>query len=328
MNVYDFDGTIYNGDSTADFYRHCMKECPNARLAIRSALWGWFLYLFGVISKTAFKQRFFSFLRYIPGVDDVVSTFWIENERKIKPWYLTQKRPGDIVISASPEFLLAPMCRKLGVTLIASKVDKRTGKFDGPNCHGEEKVRRLAEVTDVSAATAFYSDSLSDQPLADMIPDSFMVRGNRLIPWSEYRPSAILKAKNTFLTPEFFLFVFCGGCGTVVNFCFSLLFSQRIDPTLAYVCGYAVSLFATYALNSALIFKKRLNALRFTKFVISYIPNFLILFTFVAVLLNVFHLWKVVVYAGAALFGLPITFILVKLFAFRGESPERKASDE
>ena len=26
MNVYDFDGTIYNGDSTIDFYLYCIKH--------------------------------------------------------------------------------------------------------------------------------------------------------------------------------------------------------------------------------------------------------------------------------------------------------------
>ena len=111
--------------------------------------------------------------------------------------------------------------------------------------------------------------------------------------------------------------MFCGGCGTLVNFCFSLLFSRRADPTLAFAGGYAVSLFVTYALNSFLIFKQKLSAARLMKFVISYIPNFLILFSFVAVLLNVFHLWKVIVYASAAVFGLPITFVIVKRFAFK-----------
>ena len=28
MNVYDFDGTIYDGDSTFDFYKYCMKKHP------------------------------------------------------------------------------------------------------------------------------------------------------------------------------------------------------------------------------------------------------------------------------------------------------------
>ena len=124
------------------------------------------------------------------------------------------------------------------------------------------------------------------------------------------------KIKTTFLSKEFILFVFCGGCGTLVNFLFSLLFSRLADPLLAYVGGYAISLFATYALNTYLIFKLPFSLWRFAKFVISYIPNFIILFSFVAVLLNICGWPAVLVYLAAAAFGLPLTFVLVKIFAF------------
>jgi putative flippase GtrA len=128
--------------------------------------------------------------------------------------------------------------------------------------------------------------------------------------------SIVRRIKDTFLTPGFFLFVFCGGCGTLVNFFLSLILSKHINSTLAYVGGYAVSMFVTYALNTYLIFKLPFSAVRFIKFVISYIPNFLILFTFVAVLLNVFNLPEILVYLSAAVFGLPLTFVIVKTYAF------------
>ena len=34
MNVYDFDETIYNGDSTRDFVKWCMKKHPKALLSL------------------------------------------------------------------------------------------------------------------------------------------------------------------------------------------------------------------------------------------------------------------------------------------------------
>ena len=127
---------------------------------------------------------------------------------------------------------------------------------------------------------------------------------------------ALSKLKAPFFTSEFFLFVFCGGCGTLINFFLSLMFARLIDPTFAYVGGYTVSLFATYALNTSLIFKLPVSMDRFMKFVISYIPNFLILFTFVAILLNIFHLPEIFVYGAAAVLGLPVTFVIVKIYAF------------
>ena len=127
------------------------------------------------------------------------------------------------------------------------------------------------------------------------------------------------KLKATFLTPEFFRFVLCGGGGTLVNFGISLFASRHMNSTAAYVIGYSVSLFVTYTLNTYLVFKRPFSIVRFLKFAISYIPNFLILFTFVAVLLNLFHLPEVFVYLAAAALGLPITFVIVKLFAFGGK---------
>jgi phosphoserine phosphatase len=129
MNIYDFDGTIYDGDSTIDFYLYCLKRYFKVLLALPHAILGALLFLFGIINRTNFKQRFFYFVRHLSCIDDTVAAFWCENERKIKRWYLVQKQDTDIIISASPEFLLQPICDKLGVSLIASRVDKYTGFF-------------------------------------------------------------------------------------------------------------------------------------------------------------------------------------------------------
>ena len=54
---------------------------------------------------------------------------------------------SDLIISASPEFLLKPICGILGIKhLIASKVSPVDGKYTGKNCHGKEKVRRFKQL--------------------------------------------------------------------------------------------------------------------------------------------------------------------------------------
>jgi phosphoserine phosphatase len=187
MNVYDFDGTIYDGDSTIDFYLYCLKNFPQCILALPKAFWGCFLYIIGVIEKAGLKERFFSFLRCIPHLESAVAAFWDSHERKLKKWYIEQKSGTDIIISASPEFLLAPLCHKLGVTLIASAYDGHTGICQGENCYGEENVSRLSQIIDIGAVSAFYSDSYSDNPLASLIANSYMVKKDKIIPWREYK---------------------------------------------------------------------------------------------------------------------------------------------
>jgi putative flippase GtrA len=132
----------------------------------------------------------------------------------------------------------------------------------------------------------------------------------------DYNLTFFERIKKTWFTRDFMLFVFCGGMGTLTNFICSLTISTILNPTVSYIFGYGISLFVAYALNAKLIFHRKFSITEFIKFVISYIPNFLILFTFVLIFLNVLHWNKVIVYALAGLLGLPLTFLLVKIFAF------------
>ena len=101
-----------------------------------------------------------------------------------RPWYLAQKQPDDLVVSASPEFLLAPACRRLGIRPpIASRVDARTGRYTGLNCKGAEKVSRFREQYPDAEIGQFYSDSRSDAPLAHLARRAFLVRGDSYTSW-------------------------------------------------------------------------------------------------------------------------------------------------
>lgn len=183
MNVYDFDGTIYNGDSTIDFFLFALKNKPSLITYLPPQIIGFFLYGLRKITKTQLKEYYFKFLE---GIDTVrlVDRFWNENHKKIYPWYLSQQDPNDIIISASPEFLLKPICKRLGIQfLIASKVDITSGKFIGENCKGVEKVRRLEEQHNITHIENFYSDSPSDLPLAKIANHAFFVKYGKPSNW-------------------------------------------------------------------------------------------------------------------------------------------------
>jgi phosphoserine phosphatase len=185
MNVYDFDNTIYNGDSSVDFYIFVLRKKLYLIILLPFQVFGMMLYLFNIYPKERMKEIFFVFLRFLP-VQEMVSCFWKQNIRKIKPWYLSQKQDTDVIISASPEFLLKPLvCDYLGVSLIASRFDQSIGKYVGRNCFGEEKVIRLYETFPNGVVENFYSDSLSDIPLAKKARQSFIVKGQKIIPWNK-----------------------------------------------------------------------------------------------------------------------------------------------
>lgn len=181
MNVYDFDKTVFDGDSTARFYRYCIARRPSLILRFPLPAAARYLVKRDADSKLAFKERFYRFLQKIDDIDGEVQRFW--RGKTLKSWYLEQKREDDVIISASPEFLLAPVCERLGVALLASRVDKHTGKYDGLNCHGEEKVRRFRERYGDAKIDEFYSDSRSDAPLARLAAKAYLVKGDKLIEW-------------------------------------------------------------------------------------------------------------------------------------------------
>ena len=95
MNVYDFDKTIYSGDSTADFYIFSLKRHKKI-ITLAPSLLGSVIkfYVFKKGTKTDFKQVMYRFLRYCD-IDKDVNDFWEINQSKIKKYYLKQKRDDD-----------------------------------------------------------------------------------------------------------------------------------------------------------------------------------------------------------------------------------------
>ena len=184
MNVYDFDNTILRGDSSARFFAWCLVHRPRMWRDVPGQAVNGLMFLLKLRPKQAFKQRMFHYLSLIGDVDRAVDAFWRANFSRVKGWYPPRHREDDVVISASPEFLIRPACEKLGIrTVIGSPVDKRTGLFLGPNCHGAEKVNRFRARFPGGEIDRFYSDSRSDAPLAALAKEAFLVKGDRLLPW-------------------------------------------------------------------------------------------------------------------------------------------------
>lgn len=182
IDVYDFDGTIYDGDSSIDFFLFCLKRNKKIIIKIIPIMWYILLYFLKKKDKTKSKEKIFSFLNYVDDINKTVNEFWISHKHKIKKFYLDKNHNNDIIISASPEFLLKPICEKLKVKLlIGSIVSKKTGKFTGLNCHDHEKVKRLKAIYKEFTIENMYTDSYSDQPLIDLSKHAYIVKKNKLI---------------------------------------------------------------------------------------------------------------------------------------------------
>lgn len=183
MNIFDFDGTLYKGDSTFDFWFYCMKEFPAARKRIPKEMSVALAYLMKRVSLDGFKGVLYEFFEDIPDIDDVVKRFWVCHIDRMRMDVLAFANEGDLVASASPEGLLSPICKELGFNLIASRVDMGSGKLISPNCKGEEKVRRIQSAGLPMHYDLAFSDSLSDLPIMRLADEAYLVKMNKIEPF-------------------------------------------------------------------------------------------------------------------------------------------------
>ena len=185
-NVYDFDKTIVYPDGGFTFIQFCLRRHPRLLRYLPRLIAE--LTRFAVLHRrdAPFKAEYYGFLRALPDLQGEVHLFWETKAGELlKPWYLAQLCPDDIIVSCSPEFLLRPLCEQLGVRVVATRVDTERGCLEGFSCYGAEKVRRLHEAFGALEIGEFYSDSLSDAPLAAMARRAWLVKGDERTPWPE-----------------------------------------------------------------------------------------------------------------------------------------------
>ena len=118
------------------------------------------------------------------------------------------------------------------------------------------------------------------------------------------------------------MFVGVGVACTLANIVFSAIYRMFIpDTTLAFLPGYVTANVVSYLLNSFITFKERLNFVRYLKYFISYIPNFVIQTVIVFAFANLFPtLNSIWAYIAAAIIGVPVTFIIMKVFTFANKN--------
>lgn len=179
VDIYDFDRTLVPMDSGSRFYFFCLPRYPQILLLAPLHLLLILLFALRLISLSSFKRYVFCFIRLIP-LKRAVERFWDRYEKKVYPWF-SERRRFCVVISASPDFLLEEIARRLHFdALLCTVHDRRTGKMLGENCCGEEKVRRFKQDFPSAEVINVYSDSVRrDRPLFALGRRRFLVTGGR-----------------------------------------------------------------------------------------------------------------------------------------------------
>lgn len=171
MNVYDFDGTIYKGDSGVSFVKFIFLKKPFFIIwHLIKTIKYLILYKMKKIEFKNMKEYLFSFVKSLDDIDKLIDEFVKQNKNKIKQYYKNTKKGDDIILSASLDFYLIPLCNAIGISnVICTKYDVKKGKIIGENCRLQEKIKRFEEAygRDAKIENA-YGNSKNDVPMLKM----------------------------------------------------------------------------------------------------------------------------------------------------------------
>lgn len=178
MNVYDFDGTIFPGDCSIGFALWCMRRHPKLWFTyFPRAIKAFIQYKRGKIQNYTLQMEVFSYLTHLDDFEEQIERYWDRNQKKISSWYLAQKRPDDLIISASPLCIIEPIAERLGISCMATEYDRELGVLINNLMYATEKSLYMID-HGLPMIDNFYSDSLADTPLALCAEKAHLVTNN------------------------------------------------------------------------------------------------------------------------------------------------------
>jgi len=198
MNVYDFDKTIFDGDTEDRFFAFLFEKH------------GWvldkwiyhifeFMYKHNLCDKTPCRETQYRVLRKIDNLDELLEEYWDSHEKYLMNWYINgAKDPSDVIATGSPRFLMEPIARRLGVAgLVATEMDPKTGKItEGKFAIQQYKLENYLKQYKVEDMDNFYSDAFTDHYMAEQAKHAYAIHdGEQMTEWNVYFAKEIAKDK-------------------------------------------------------------------------------------------------------------------------------------
>lgn len=177
VNVYDFDETICFKDSTLGFWKYCIKKKPIILICIPLQALSIILYKLGI---TKDISLFYIFLKFLKEDTKYIQEFCDIQIQNMCKWYIEQKQPTDVIVSASPEFLIKELCGRLGVRYVASQVDYKTGKYSKLPCKGKQKPIQFYEKFKNEIVNKSYGNAKSDIYMIKAGKEGYMVKNQSI----------------------------------------------------------------------------------------------------------------------------------------------------
>lgn len=184
MNVYDFDNTIYSGESAIDFFLYFLKKDLKLLRYVPQVFKALIDYKAQRISIDDALGKYAVIVEdYCRSVDDLqgdIKKFWDKNLKKIKPFYSEIRKEDDVILSAGFDIVLEEMGIRTGIkNIVATETDRDNFRIVN-FCFRENKVKAFRAHYPDAVIENFYTDSLNDQPIIDLAQNAYLVKGNKI----------------------------------------------------------------------------------------------------------------------------------------------------
>ncbi|MBE6748928.1 MAG: hypothetical protein E7557_06835 [Ruminococcaceae bacterium] len=184
MNVYDFDNTIYDGESAFDFFKFFLKKDKKLIRFLPAVVTAFTKYKFGALSIeeaiNKYGQRAVDYYVENPQFHGCIPEFWDKYQKNIKPFYEAVRKDDDLILSCSPEISLEEICKRLNIkNYIGTLINEEEAKIERL-CLRENKVKAFFEKYPDAQIDDLYTDSFNDKPLMDISKNVYLVKGNKI----------------------------------------------------------------------------------------------------------------------------------------------------
>ena len=172
MKVFDFDNTLYDGESLVDFFEFlCDKkdELRKYKKLVRIMLK---LYEMNMLPMSLLRKELNKHKNDVSfstsNIDKYVNEFWDKNRHKLNKDLIKLINKDDLIITASLDVLLNPIRKELKTKHIISSIANIEKKDIDFICYKENKVLKYKELYKKELIDVLYTDSYADKPLMDI----------------------------------------------------------------------------------------------------------------------------------------------------------------
>jgi phosphoserine phosphatase len=182
--VYDFDNTLYRGESGVDLFFYYIKKRPSLLRFTPTVIVGVIRYKLHLVQLDDVLNGYGSIVeRFVAGVEDFAQDakeFWDRHDHRLRSFYYRLQQDDDLVISASPEPSLQEVCGRLGVKRwIGTRINEETRRLDYV-CFRENKVKAFQEQYPGETIENFFTDSMNDKPLMELAQKVFLIQKGKM----------------------------------------------------------------------------------------------------------------------------------------------------